>query len=224
MCERSRLLASSLASKEMAACIKLLWPNLPPIEHRIRLLNDFLTAHTETIQNSVEAAVRCEGVSTFDYSKRYLEINLRYRSDCKDNPGAAFHIKGAGFHLISELENFPSPCGVNSVLESLRQKEEKIERQQRATTKDFAGILRVLWEMEGYTLWYSFIIRKLRGHDADKEWLPHLRRMVDGGFVLRGVGNFGRVGRIVKDGKKWRWKELPGAAGDMKSYGFEFIS
>jgi hypothetical protein len=202
-----------------------MWPNLPPVEHRIRLLHDFRAAHKETIANSVNAAVRCEDVSRFDYASRYLEINLRYRMDSNDNPGIAFHIKEAKFHLFTELEIYQFPCGINTAsLKSQHESYKTLDRQARATNEDFAGLLRVLWMMEGYTFWDWYIVHSHAYNEVDREWLFHLRRMVEGGFVVRGVGNFGRVGRIDKDGGKWRWKELPGAAGDLKTYGYSFMS
>ncbi|KAF8159415.1 hypothetical protein B0H34DRAFT_402574 [Crassisporium funariophilum] len=211
--------------------ITALWPwtfstEMPPLKERIALLQDFAKIQIRNIQKSIKCDMLLRGgYDAFDWRKHYLRIELRYRKDCKGNPGFAFLVETAETRPLTDV----TP-GTNlwRAYESGRAGREADDaRLRREDAQNFEGIHLVLTGMEGYSLWSTHPI--YRTPDFDKLlmkcrpelWCRELQAIVERGFSFEFVDpdDLTRLGRIKRVGRKWKWVALSDE--ELKAMGFE---
>jgi hypothetical protein len=188
-------------------------PLLPPLPHRVALLNRFTTLHSWSIQKAFYAALTCRGgVNNFGYMTQFLQFEVEYRPECGGNPGIAYRIKNGEFHPFEELHRSP----LKTAFDAGRLMREESEARLRATKEDFVGVLIVVWVMDDYHLccahpmsWNGVQWDKAVMQLHPSEWLQLLRGVVEKGYILQPIENdpIGwHPGEMVKVGDKWKWQ------------------
>lgn len=196
------------------------WPwtsssELPPQKDRIKLLHDFDRAHARNIQKSVHCDMLLRGgPDVFDFKNHFLEINLRYRTDCGGNPSIAFRVESASTCPLSKIK---PESGFGKALDSGRASRERDEAYLKTQSSSFVGVHLVMLAMEDYGLWTTHPIHRTPTFDEGLRranphlWFRELQFSVENGFVferLEPEDDAHRLGRIKLVGRKWKFVEL----------------
>jgi hypothetical protein len=187
-------------------------PNNPPLEYLLRLQHDFIDIHEYSFRAAIRSIINTHGgVDNFDFPNQYAKFSLRYRTECAGNTSVAFRIHAASLGHVSSLTKDPT---MKSTLDVQRGMSDALDANNRSTDDTYIGSMRIIYDLNGYFVMDSFSQHR---HDFDepedplfkKNWLKILRMATEDGLVPRpGSGTGIDVGRIVKDGNKWRWVEL----------------
>lgn len=190
-------------------------PEWPPLQDRIHLLRDFNSAHGRNIQRSLACDMFLRGgCETFDFKSHFLQINLRYRSDCGGNPGIAFRVDSATTRLLSEIR---PESGLGLALESGRITRENTDAYRKTHDPSYVGLYLVLLQMDDYGLWTTRPINRIPSFDEGLRyentdlWFTEMQFNVENGFVYERIkpGDFlFRIGRIKLVGRRWKFVEL----------------
>jgi len=189
---------------------------LPPVEHRIELLVDFIELYTYIAHWAFTAALFNQGVEDPtvgptgipEYHAFY--ITLQFRKDCDGNPSKAYFVKDAQVVRFPENDwpTFFGSAGVNVFYVNE-------EKQKNRCILEFPNII---WESEdtrkptmlsvpGTPAPVSECLPSLLA----RGWLDCLQRTVANGLVFREEPSRGRqmrLGRLEKSGSHWRWRSL----------------
>jgi hypothetical protein len=193
-----------------------LFSPFPPQQYRVDLLKKFTAWHSWSIEKALYAALTCQGgVNNFEYTTQFMEFELEYRPECDGNPAIAYRIKNGKLHPLEELQRRP---GLNATFESGKLMREESEARVRATEKDFAGLLMVVWEIEDFHLcnahqmcWSGAQFDEVIMQQQPSAWLQLLQGVVEKGCILQRTKDdmIGwHPGQMIKVGEKWKWKRF----------------
>lgn len=194
----------SLSSSEAQASDR----SLLPLDLLFDLLKDFLNLHCPAFAiATISCIVMNGGPAAFDFRGHVMLFGLRHRND---NPGTAFSIGFADCVPVSTLyELFPV------AKELLQAAEEEYNSEvdfNKATMENFGGLIKVVYQADQCILGQNVPIRDNPEDDAANcaDWLLVLQNAVDNGVVGKALGNGCQLGKIIKQGSRWKWVPLPG--------------
>jgi hypothetical protein len=207
----------------------ILMNNLPSINHRRNLLDDFLEHHAWYLQRAICYSMRwLQLEETFDFSKSHMLIYLRYRPDCEDNPGVAFHITDMVFRPFSQTIAEYARAG--PMLEAHRRHYQVKVAALKASDPDCMGALSIACMMEDQCVWMTFPYcltpPEFLPFERDLQqrlgacWLEDLQRVVHMGLGYRkdAEGHLWRLGTLKKRKQEWCWQRL--SQDSLVSFGY----
>lgn len=175
-------------------------PSLDPL---FDLLKYFINLHQPSFS---EATLSCiitnGGPKTFDFRGHVMFFGLQYRND---NPGTAFTIGFANYLPISTLcLELPH---IKEALQASEEKYNSVAEFDKATMEHFAGLIRVVYVVDGCFYFNNIPIRDNPLGDAANRanWLLELKLSVDNGLVGKEVGGKYQIGKVIKQGERWKW-------------------
>lgn len=198
----------------------LFLPNdsFPPVEHRLNLLDNFIQAHTWYFEKTLHYVMRYLRLEeTFDFSKTYCHVTVRYREDCGGNPSLAFRVDDMEFRALADAKVYPIAA---KSIEAGRLTDEFHEARGRESDPDFIGVMTVAWMMEDYCSWkrwvYSRMLPDFKMYQDNLErriqdrWLEDFQNLVLKGLTYKNPeeGKLWRLGTLKKRGEKWYWEQL----------------
>jgi hypothetical protein len=184
-----------------------------------RLFFDFREVHSLLLASVVNLAVLgAGGGSRFDYSRRYLKINLPFTENIDEdghfNPATSFRINSMDFGDIADLEKM-------GVLEPSRAKFKADDTTWKAMYPRYKGLLIVVFDVGTFDILQAFPIM-LSEKGPDEDGLEKGLSLINNGLVIREVDGVKKFGQIRKESGKWRWRKLPGAAGELSFQGMSW--
>jgi hypothetical protein len=181
---------------------------LPSLDPLFDLLKHFLNLHQPTYSEATLSCIIAKGgPKTFDFRGHVMFFGLQYRND---NPGTAFTISFADCLPIGTLYlHLPH---IKDVLQASEEKYNSVAEFDKATMEHFAGLIRVVYEADGCFYLNNVPIRDNPQGDAANRanWLLELKLSVDNGLVGKEVGGKYQIGKVIKQGERWKWMSLSG--------------
>ena len=132
-------------------------------------------------------------------------FGLKYRND---NPGTAFSISFADCLPIGTLYlHLPH---IKDALQASEEKYNSVAEFDKGTMEHFAGLIRVVFQVDGCFYFQNIPIRDNPQGDAVNRmnWLWELNHSVDNGLVGKEVDGKYQIGKVIKQGERWKWTPL----------------
>jgi hypothetical protein len=164
---------------------------------------------------------RSGGAKTFDYSSRYVHILSEFNAQSEFNPATAYRVDT---FLLADLGFFKTQDTYKAFDTRLKAD----DAAYRATKPDsYQGLLVMAVRVKLGTLTMDFM--QLfpvfgAGSGFDERDFEEALRIINDGLVIREEKGKMTFGRIAKEGDKWRWRRLPGAAAALSSRGMSWGS
>ena len=181
---------------------------LPSLDPLFDLLKHFVNLHQPAFSEATLSRIVTKGGPTaFDFRGHAMIFGLQYRND---NPGTAFTISFADCLPIGTL--YLELPHVKDMLQASEDKYNSVAEFDKATMEHFAGLIRVVYEVDGCFYFQNIPVRdNPRGDAANRaNWLLELKRTVDNGLVGKEVGGKYQIGKVMKQGERWKWMPLSG--------------
>jgi hypothetical protein len=161
---------------------------------------------------------RAGGAKTFDYTSRYVHILSEFNEQSEFNPAMAYRVDT---FLLGDLGSFKSQDTYKAF--DMRRKAD--DTTYRATKPAYQGLLVVLVRIKLRTVTMDFMQPFPifgAGSGFDEKNFEEALRTINDGLVIRDVKGKKLFGRIAKEGDKWCWRRLPGAAAELSSCGMSW--
>lgn len=106
-------------------------------------------------------------------------------------------------------QHFPN---IKDATEATEERYNSIVEFNKATLEDFAGLVGVVYQAHGGLCFKNVpISNNLKGDAAShSDWLSALKLPVDNGLVPKEVDGKDQIGKVIKQGARWKWVPLPG--------------
>jgi len=180
----------------------------PSVDLLLDLLKDFLNLHQPTFSEATLSCIITKGgPKAFDFRGHVMFFGLKYRDD---NPGTAFTVSFADCLPIGVLSlQLPD---IKDALQASEERYNSVAEFDKATMEHFAGLIRVVYMANGCIYLRNIPIRDNPQGDAANRanWLLELKLFVDNGLVGKEVDGKYQIGKVIKQGERWKWMPLSG--------------
>jgi hypothetical protein len=188
----------------------------PELEVSDDLLKTFLNLHHPAFSEATLSNIVIKGgPKAFDFRGHVMFFGLTYRND---NPGTAFSIGVAECVPTSVLyQHLPI---IKDMLQAMEERYDSVAAFDKATMENFAGLIRVVYQAGEVAITKNVPIRDNPEGDAANRatWLSELQFAVDNGLVGKDVGGTYQMGKIIKQGTRWKWTPLPGLSSSFRMF------
>lgn len=186
----------------------------PSLQVRYRLMEDFMRLHAPSIELAWTSAIWASTKSDpfkFDFQRRVLKVDYKYRPDSKGDPSRAFEILTCRFHKLHEIA--PKLRMDLNTRKSLF--DERIERIKAKHPDRPIRVLYILSTLDKQAWIWSFFplfetVPMSKEHyvrnATASSWLQDLKDHMEVGLIYdpNNVAS-NTKGRLRKKGNKWVW-------------------
>ena len=195
MCKLQRNVNSSTAKASDAA--------LPSLDLLFDQPKYFLNLHQPSFSEATLSCIITKGgLKTFDFRGHVMFFGLQYRNE---NPGTAFTIDFADCYPIGTLYlHLPQ---IKDALQATEEKYNLVAEFDKATMEHFAGLIRAVYTADGCFYVNNIpICDNVESNATNRaNWLLELKLCVDNGLVGKEVGGKYQIGKVIKQGERWKW-------------------
>lgn len=186
----------------------------PTLQIRYRLMEDFMRLHAPTFElawtSSIWASTKHDPFK-FDFQRRVLKVDYKYRPDSKGDPSRAFEILTCRFHKLHEI----APKLRMDLNTRRTLFDERIARMKAKHPDRPMRVLYILSTLDKQAWIWSFFplfetVPTSKEHyvrtATSASWLRDLKDLIEVGLIHdpNDVASNAR-GRLRKKGNKWIW-------------------
>ena len=184
-----------------------------------RLFADFREVHSMLLCSLLRYIVdRAGGAKIFDYSSYYVHILSEFNEQSEFNPATAYRLDTC---VLADLGPFKS----QDSYKAFRVRLDGDDTAYRATKPTYQGtlvmVVRIKLGAATMDFMQPFPIFGAGSGFAESDFEEALQ-IINDGLVIRDVKGKKLFGHMTKEGDKWRWRRLPGAAAALSSRGMSF--